>query len=129
MRFNLIAWFTLIKQRPRAVIVSCEFLNSLIVSDQNYSYYEHCDLEDEDVRDLLEAGNLTGFFNARHIFADKQINNLITTPIYQIVFKDKQPAFTHNTVNIAHLDDMFDHEKISDNLVNQIKKRMGAVRP
>ena len=82
LRYNLITWFTKIKQRPRAVIVSCEFLNSLIVSDQNYSYYEHCDLEDEGVRELLDAGNMTGFFNARHMFADRQINNLITTPIY-----------------------------------------------
>jgi hypothetical protein len=129
LRYNLITWFTTIKQRPRAVVVSCEFLNSLIVSDQNYSYYEHCNLEDDSVKELLDAGNMTGFFNARHMFADRQINNLITTPIYQIVFKDKQPAFTHNIVNVTHSDDMFDHEKISDNLVNQIRKRMGTVRP
>lgn len=129
LRYNLITWFTLIKQRPRAVIVSCEFLNSLIISDQNYSYYEHCDLKDEGVKELLDAGNMTGFFNARHIFANRQINNIITCPIYQIVFKDKQPAFTHNIINITHADDMFDHEKISDNLVSQIRKRMVTVRP
>lgn len=129
LRYNLITWFTVIKQRPRAVIVSCEFLNSLIVSDQNYSYYEHCDLKDEGVKELLDAGNMTGFFNARHIFANRQINNIITCPIYQIVFKDKQPAFTQNIINITHADDMFDHEKISDNLVSQIRKRMVTVRP
>lgn len=129
LRYNLITWFTVIKQRPRAVIVSCEFLNSLIISDQNYSYYEHCDLKDEGVKELLDAGNMTGFFNARHIFANRQINNIITCPIYQIVFKDKQPAFTHNIINITHADDMFDHEKISDNLVSQIRKRMVTVRP
>lgn len=129
LRYNLITWFTIVKQRPRAVVVSCEFLNSLIVSDQNYSYYDYCKLDDADVQDLLDAGNMTGFFNARHIFADRQINNLIKTPIYQIVFKDKQPAFSQNIVNIMHNDDMFDHHKISDNLVTEIKKRMGTVRP
>lgn len=129
LRYNLITWFTLIPQRPKAVIVSCEFLNSLIVSDQNYSYYDYCDLSDENVQDLLDAGNMTGFFNARHIFADRQINSLIKTPIYQIVFNDKQPAFSHNVVNIYHKDDMFDHEKISDNLVSEITKRMRTVRP
>jgi hypothetical protein len=129
LRYNLITWFTLVKQKPKAVIVSCEFLNSLIVSDQNYSYYDYCNLADDSVRELLDAGNITGFFNTRHVFADRQINNLIKLPIYQIVFKDRQPAFSQNIVNIYHNDDMFDHHKISTNLVTEINKRMWTVRP
>ena len=81
------------------------------------------------MRELLDAGNITGFFNTRHVFADRQINNLIKLPIYQIVFKDRQPAFSQNIVNIYHNDDMFDHHKISTNLVTEINKRMWTVRP
>jgi hypothetical protein len=129
LRYNLITWFTLIQPKPKAVVVSCEFLNSLLVSDQNYSQYNYCDLADENVGELLDAGNITGFFNARHILADKQLNNLIKVPIYQIIFKDKQPAFSHNIVNIEHHGEMFDHFEISDSVCNKIKKLLETVRP
>jgi len=128
IRYNLITWFTKMPHKPKALIISSEFLNSLIVTDLNYSYWRYCDLSDEKVQDLLDAGNMTGFFNARHIFAEKQLLNLIKVPIYQIVFKDRQALFKQGVTSL-YVDTITDHVTISDLVVNEMKKVSEKIRP
>lgn len=120
IRHNLIAWFAKIRQKPKALIISCEFLNSLLVTDQNYDQWSTIDLNDDYVRDFINAGNNSGFFTARNVLAEKQLSNVCQIPIFQIIFKDKDPLFKNNAININHADDMFNHIKISHTLTTEV---------
>ena len=129
IKYNLLTWINRIEKKPKAIIISCEFLNSFVVSDQNYTKFSHCDLNDDVVKDVLDSGNYVGFFNMRNILAQKILQKSINSPVFQIEFQNKIPLFTNNVVNILHNDDMFDHHKISDNLVQEIRKTTERIRP
>ena len=129
LKHNLLTWFAKVKQPPKAIIVSTEFLNSFLVCDSNYENLKACDPSDEDVDTVLSIGNINGFWDARHIMLDTLISNSTTTQIYQIIFADKKPAFSRNVVDIHYNENMFDHEKISELFVSEFKKRMTRNRP
>jgi len=129
LRYNLITWYHKIPQKPRAIIISNEFLNSFLVTDQNYTRFDPCDLNNEKVRSVLDAGNTTNYFLTRQYFTDKLLSNLIKAPIYQIVFKDKIPAFKNNTINIKHDGDLFDHKTISELIIAEFNKVKVQNRP
>jgi hypothetical protein len=129
LRYNLITWYHKIPQKPRAIIISNEFLNSFIVSDLNNTTFLPCNLDDEKVQAVLDAGNTTNYFLTRQYFTDKLISNLIKTPIYQIEFKDRTPAFTNNVINLKHEGDIFDHNEISKLIVAEFNKTKRQIRP
>lgn len=129
LRYNLITWYHMIPQKPRAIIISNEFLNSFIVSDINGNNLKPCDLNDEKVQTVLSAGNTTNYFKTRQYFTDKLLSNLIKNPIYQIEFKDKIPGLTSNVINLKHDGDTFDHTAISKLVINEINKTKKQVRP
>jgi hypothetical protein len=129
LRYNLITWYHKIPQKPRAIIISNEFLNSFIVSDINGNNLKPCDLNDEKVQTVLNTGNITNYFKTRQYFTDKLLSNLIKNPIYQIEFKDKIPGLTSNVINLKHNGDIFDHKAISELVINEINKTKKQVRP
>ena len=129
LRYNLITWYHKIPQKPRAIIISNEFLNSFIVSDINGNNLKPCDLNDEKVQVVLNTGNTTNYFKTRQYFTDKLLSNLIKNPIYQIEFKDKIPGLTSNVINLKHNGDIFDHKAISELVINEINKTKKQVRP
>ena len=129
LKHNLITWFTKIPNMPKAIVVSNEFLNSFLVFDEGSNQIEACDPNDKDIIDILDNGNMIGFWSARHLMMDKLVSNHTTTQIYQIVFEGKNPAFSKNTVNIHHSGDMFDHKKIAELFISEIQKRMSRARP
>lgn len=129
LKYNLITWYHTVPQKPRAIIVSNEFLNSFIVSDLNQTKFEPCDLNDEKVQAVLDAGNTTNYFLTRQFFTDKLIFNCFPTPIYQIEFKDRIPAFTSNVINLKHDGDMFDHKAISELIVTELNRTKTRARP
>lgn len=129
LKYNLITWYHKVPQKPRAIIVSNEFLNSFVVSDKNQTKFSHCDLNDEKVQGVLDAGNTTNYFLTRQFFTDKLIFNCFSTPIYQIEFKDRIPAFTSNVINLKHDGDMFDHGAISQLIVDELNKNKNRARP
>lgn len=129
IKFNLLTWINKIPKKPKAIIISCEFLNSFVVSDKNNSSFSHCDLNNDVVRDAFDTGNYTGFFNMRNIMAEKLILNSVISPIFQIEFENKIPLFNKQVVQILHNGDIFDHYKISDSLVKEIQKTTEKVRP
>ena len=129
LRYNLITWYHNIPQKPRAIIISNEFLNSFIVSDINGNNLKPCDLNDEKVQVVLNTGNTTNYFKTRQYFTDKLLSNLIKNPIYQIEFKDKIPGLTSNVINLKHDGDTFDHTTISTLVINEINKTKKQVRP
>lgn len=129
LRYNLITWYHKIPQKPRAIVISNEFLNSFIVSDINGNNLKPCDLNDEKVQSVLNTGNITNYFKTRQYFTDKLLSNLIKNPIYQIEFKDKIPGLTSNVINLKHNGDIFDHKAISELVINEINKTKKQVRP
>lgn len=129
LKYNLITWYMTIPQKPRAIVISNEFLNSFIVSDLNQRKFSPCDLNDEKIQVVLDTGNTTNFFTSRQYFADKLISNLIKNPIYQIEFKDRIPAFNTNVINLKHEGDMFDHKAISEIVITELNKTKRQARP
>jgi hypothetical protein len=129
LRYNLITWYHKIPQKPRAIIISNEFLNSFIVSDLNNTTFLPCDLNDENVKSVLDSGNTTNYFLTRQYFTDKLISNLIKIPIYQIEFKDKIPALKNNVISLKHEGDIFDHHAISKLIVAEFNKTKIQIRP
>lgn len=129
LKYNLITWYHKIPQKPRAIIISNEFLNAFIVSDINHTTFSPCDLNDESVRAVLDSGNTTNYFKSRQYFTDKLISTLIVNPIYQIEFKDKIPALKSNVINLKHEGDIFDHDGISKLIINELNKTKRRARP
>ena len=129
LKINLITWFTKIKEPPKAIVVSCEFLDSFLVTNQNFSQWQTCDLSNQSVVDALHYGNHNGYWNGRTELTNKLIRNLIRSPIYQIEFNNKKTAFTENVVNIPHTGEMFDHKSIATTVASEIKQRTKRARP
>jgi len=128
-KYNLITWYHKIPQKPRAIIISNEFLNSVIVSDLNQTVFLPGDLNDKKVQILLESGNTTNYFKSRQYFTDKLISNLVKNPIYQIEFKDRISALKTNVINLKHEGDMFDHKAISKLVITELNKTKRQARP
>ena len=129
LKFNLLSWTAKIKQAPKAIIISSEFLNSFLVCDQNYMSLRECDFKDSTTSDIFARGNYNGFFSARNELFDRIAHKSTNTQIYQIVFKDKQSALQRNVVNIEHDGDIFDHAYTASLVVQKIKSRMRAIAP
>jgi hypothetical protein len=129
IKFNLISWFQLVPQKPKMIIVSTEFLNSIITSDHNHSFFTPADYNNQVTKDFTDAGNFNGFFTTRKLLFEKLISNLINIPIYQIEFKDKLPAFTTNVINIKYDGGMFDHHSISKEVINKINELTVRIKP
>ena len=129
LRFNLLSWLNKFHHKPRAIIVSCEFLNSVVVSDHNFNNLRPCDLNDSVTNDLLDMAQVTGFFRMRNILSDKLITRLVNLPIYQINFPNKQNIFTNNIINITHEGDIYDQKTISALLIRQMRQVKEKVAP
>lgn len=129
IKFNLLTWIARVKQRPKAIIVSSEFLNSFLISDINYENLKSCDFNDDVTNRIFDKGNYNGFFNARNELFDRIASKSAPVQIYQIIFKDKKPALTKNVVNIEHDGNMFDHNHTADLVVTEIRSRMRRVLP
>ena len=129
LKYNLITWYHKIPQKPRAIVISNEFLNSFLVADQNHTEFTPCDLNDEKVQAVLDAGNTTNYFLTRQFLTDKLLSNLIKNPIYQIEFNDRIPALKNNVINLKHDGDMYDHNAISKLVINELNKTKKQVRP
>lgn len=129
LRYNLLTWLNKNKEKPRAIIVSYEFLNSVIVSDHNFENLKSCDLDDIITQDLLSMAQDTGFFKMRNYLADKLITRLINIPIFQINFSDKQNVFTTNITNIDFDGYTHDHKTIASLLIRNIRMKQEKAKP
>jgi hypothetical protein len=129
LRYNLLTWLNKHKEKPRAIIVSYEFLNSVIVSDHNFENLKYCDLDDIITQDLLDMAQDTGFFKMRNYIADKLITRLVNIPIFQINFSDKQNVFTTNITNIDFDGHTHDHKTIASLLIRNIRMKQEKAKP
>jgi hypothetical protein len=98
LKYNLFTW--LHRYRPKMIILACEFINAIVVSNKHYEEFSAGDLNNEYVQDVLDSANMCGFFNARQLLLDKLIATSINIPIYQIAFKDKLTPLSSNIISI-----------------------------
>lgn len=114
-RYNLLSWYAN-QPKPRAVVISHEFINSFMTADQNFNNWKSCDLEDDRIQSIFDSGNTNHFFTTRQLLTTKLIKNIVNVPIYQIEFKDKTPLFNDHVVNIQYNDDIHNHDAIANRL-------------
>jgi len=129
LRYNLLLWLHKYSQRPKAIFVCCEFLNSVLVSDQNYSFMKPCDTKDLIVQDVLENAQKSGYFDFRNYLADKMISRMINFPIYQIKLSDRKQIFSRYVIDIEYKDDIYDYKKIADTVISFVDKRNVRAKP
>ena len=129
LRYNLLVWLHRFPKKPRFIVASCEFLNSVLISDQNFSFVKPCDFEQEVTHDLLDSAQKCGFFNFRNMLADRMISRMISTPIYQINFKNRPAIFSKNVANIDYDGDIHDYKTIADLTTITIKNITQKMKP
>lgn len=129
LRYNLISWFVRYK-RPKAVIISCEFLNSLLISDNNFFRIKGADYNDEMIQDITNIGNVRGFFSGRNTLAKELLKQYIICPIYQLRYKDSVQLFDSEFVTDIHYEgDQFDYANIAQVIFNSMIAKSQRVRP
>lgn len=129
LRYNLITWFVTYK-RPKAVILSCEFLNALLTSDNNFTHIKQANYDDPMIKDITDIGNVRGFFSGRNLLAKELLKQFIICPIYQLRYKDSIQLFDSEFVTDIDYDgDQFDYNSIAVIISNTIKEKSKKVRP
>lgn len=129
-KYNLLSWFKKYsKTSPRFIVVGFEFLNAIMVSNHNYEYLNAADFNQEDVVDLYNYANLSGFFSGRNLINQSLILRNINVPIYQLNFKDKKTLFNDEVINIDCDGSMFDYTEISNKLVKSYNSRNSRIKP
>jgi len=130
MRYNLITWFTNYK-RPKAVIISCTFLNALLISDRNFTIIKSANHDDDMIKDISDMGNINGFFEGRNKLARELLKQYVICPIYQINYTNSVQLFDNSefVTNIDYEDDQFDYANIAQKVSATIKSRTQNIRP
>lgn len=100
MKYNLFTWIRKIA-KPKVIIVACEFNNAVMMSDDDLSSIAIADLNDPDVKELMNYGNLSGFFNARNFMFDQLLYYANNIPVYHLSWKNKLPAATNKVTDIT----------------------------
>lgn len=127
--YNLLTWLSTIDNKPKAIILSSEFLNSFLISSENFYHWEACDTSNDIIKNIFHLGNHNGFFEAKNLLAGNLINIGCNIQIYQIVFKDRQPININNAVIIEQFDNMFNHKLTASLVVNKIKSHRKLAKP
>lgn len=122
---NLVVWLHKYSA-PRAIVISCEFANALLVSNKNREYLNVADLDDPVVIDMIDAANNCGFFAGKQYLIDKTIPSVTSIPVYQVVIKDKIKPLNTNTIDIEW--DGTDAEVIAEKLASVIKTKITSAR-
>lgn len=129
LRYNLITWFVT-QKRPKAVILSCEFLNALLVSDNNFMKIKSADYNDPMIQDISNIGNVRGFFSGRNLLAKELLKQYIICPIYQLRYKDSVQLFDSEfATDIQYEGDQFDYSNIAQIISSAIQSKSQRVRP
>ena len=126
--YNTILWFNKHKFLPKAYIIGSEFLNSIIISDENYENISYGNLDDEYVKDVLHYGNYVGFFNLRNQLANNLIDQIVKVPIIQINFTNCQKLLTNTNYEI-NTDLNYDHTSLAMQIANCITKLKDIRKP
>jgi len=128
LKFNLLSWLKKYNS-PRFIVIGFEFLNAVMVSNHNYEYLNPADLQNNDVNDLYQYANLSGFFYGRKFLNENLLIKNINIPIYQLRFKDREYLFTKDVIDVFHDDSIFDYNTIAEKIQLKYKTQNMVARP
>lgn len=129
LKYNLISWFVKYK-RPKAVVISCEFLNALLVSDANFIKIKNANYDNPMIQDIYNVGNVRGFFAGRNILYRELLKQYIICPIYQLRYKNSVQLFDSDFVtDIDYEGNQFDYDNIAQTISSMIIAKSQRVRP
>jgi hypothetical protein len=128
VKYNTLTWYYKYP-KPKAIVISTEFVHSLVTAAINSQNLKVADYNDPDIQQVMTYGEHVGFFTARRLLAQNLLLTHLITPVYQIVFKDKAPLFEHGVINIEHQGDMFDHKQITSEFVKRFLNQSRRMLP
>lgn len=128
LRYNLLTWCSRFPS-PNMVVISTEFLNSLVTASDNGENLQVVDYSDERVNQIMSVGDRFGFFSARHLLAQNILLQYIDCPIYQITFKDKVYLPSEKITTIPHCGEIFDHKEITEVFMQHHAHRVKRILP
>lgn len=128
LKFNLLSWLKK-HSPPKFIVMGFEFLNAVMVSNQNYDYIDPANFDNNDVKDFYNYANLSGFHTGRQLLIENLILKNINIPIYQLRFKDRNFLFTQGVYNIDCMENIFDYEMIAEKLFADYQSRNRVARP
>lgn len=130
MKYNIITWMKVFeKHPPKAIIIANEFLNSLLVSDNNFTNLKPGNLEDPSIIELLHAGNLCGYFLGKHLLFSTLFNHFLTVPTFQLLPVNRETVKCDSIVNIKYEENKFDHNQVADIFIKLLAERTERVAP
>lgn len=127
--YNLVSWFSNVKQKPKALVICSEFLNSITVTDNSFNEYKHLDYSFDITQDIYAQGKESGYYMARTELTKRLLYNTVVIPTYQIILKDREPLFTANSYDLNLDTDKVDHIAITDWVVEKYKAANQRVKP
>lgn len=129
VKFNLFGWLSLIKQPPKTIILASEFANALLISGAELNWIKPADYNNSDVKELLDAGNISGFHSSRKALFSNLVKQL-NYPIYQVVFPNKEKLVdSSNVINLEYQGDIFDQNGIANLVVDALQVKSMRIRP
>lgn len=100
MKYNLFTWIKKIA-KPKVIIVACEFNNAVMLSGDDLSSIATANLDNPNVKELMNYGNLSGFFNARNYVFDQLLYYANNIPVYHLNWENKLPSITKKVNDIS----------------------------
>lgn len=128
-KYNLLMWFSKFKQKPKAVIIGCEFVDSFLITDTNESFWKASDYTDPEIKEIHDHGNYTGFFRFKNLCVDTQLKECLNVPLYQLGFKGHKTLVSKDSMRIPVETTYIDHKNVASILVNEIKKLNRIMKP
>lgn len=130
IKYNTISWLFKYKQiMPKAIFVASEFVNSLIISDNNLTYLGPADYNNDIIKDFTDSGNNIGFYRGRNHLLTSLITNNINIPIYYLNLKDKEQLFDDRVFVVDYDGDLRNQIAISDKFIELYNKNNSIARP
>lgn len=127
LKFNILGWMSkFINQPPKMIVITNEFLNSLLYSDNSFNYINVVDYSNSDVQDLIYRGNNSGFFAGRNHILDQLISTIVPVPIYQVILPESEILINNDRVINVSIDSKDQNEIAAElfDIINHKRKRV-----
>jgi len=123
LAYNLITWFSVIKQKPKLVVLQwsnhVRFLSKVPKDIEQNMYYMFGPWSRElDVTKFLSVGYDIGFFDTRRTMMHKLIKNVINCPIIEIA--QSNTKFNDDTVNMQSIKNDYARDQVHFGILSNI---------
>ena len=129
LKFNLLGWMHKFKaQCPKFIVITNEFLNSLLTSDSSFNNLKVMDYSNEDAKTIIDAANVCGFFRGRNQLLENLIKTTVPVPVYQIILPGSEILLSDNKMTDIVVESK-NHEDIFIKLYECINHKKRKIAP